>query len=64
MNIHFNEVEVQKLNNNKVIKYVIKVIKHMINFQKIEMKLLILEKEVLIHLEKIDKRIIVLSNMV
>ena len=64
MNIHFNEVEVQKLNNNKVIKYVIKVIKHMINFQKIEMKLLILEKEVLIHLEKRDKRIIVLSNMV
>jgi hypothetical protein len=64
MNIHFNEVEVQKLNNNKVIKYVIKVIKHMINFQKIEKKLLILEKEVLIHLEKIDKRIIVLSNMV
>ena len=64
MNIHFNEVEVQKLNNNKVIKYVIKVIKHMINFQKIEMKLLILEKEVLIHLEKIDKRIIVLSNMI
>jgi hypothetical protein len=64
MNIHFNEVEVQKLNNNKVIKYVIKVIKHMINFQKIEKKLLILEKEVLIHIEKIDKRIIVLSNMV
>lgn len=64
MNIHFNEVEVQKLNNNKVIKSVIKVIKHTINFQKIEEKPLILEKEVLIHLEKIDKRIIVLSNMV
>jgi len=64
MNIHFNEVEVLKLNNNKVIKYVIKVIKHTINFQMIEEKPLILEKEVLIHLEKIDKRIIVLSNMV
>ena len=36
----------------------------MINFQKIEEKPLILEKEVLIHLEKIDKRKIVLSKMV